>query len=58
MAAISGSAWRTILTIAGVALIIFLIVSGQFIFGIVLLFLLVALGGGALLSRKAGPPRR
>ena len=58
MAAITNSAWRTILAIAGVALVIFLIVSGQLIWGIVLLVLVVALGGGALLYRKAGPPQR
>lgn len=58
MAAISGSAWRTVLAVAAVALVIFMIVSGQFMWGIALLVLLLAMGGGALLYRKAGPPNR
>jgi hypothetical protein len=58
MADISTRAWRNIAIVAAVVLVLGLIVSGQFLLGIALLIILLALGGGALLSSKAGPPRR
>jgi hypothetical protein len=56
MARIRSSAWTTILMIAGVLLIIGMLVSGYIIWGIALLLLVLALGGGALLYRSQGPP--
>jgi hypothetical protein len=58
MAGISGSAWKTILILAGIVLVTFLIISGYLIWGVALLVLLLVLGGGALLYRSAGPPER
>lgn len=58
MASPSTSAVRTIFLVAGIALVIFLIVGGYLIWGFALLVLLLAMGGGALLYRKAGPPER
>ena len=58
MASPSTSAVRNIFLVAGIALVIFLIVGGYLIWGFALLVLLLAMGGGALLYRKAGPPER
>ena len=58
MAAISNSTWKTVLAVAGVVLVIFTFISGYLIWGVALFVLLLVLGGGALLYRKAGPPER
>ncbi len=49
------SVWRVILAIAAVALVGGLIVSGQLMFGWILLALVLIFGGGALLYRTRGP---
>ena len=56
MARIRTSAWTTILAIAGVVLIIGMLISGYMIWGIALLIIALALGGGAFLYRSQGPP--
>lgn len=56
MARIGTSPWTTILAIAGVLLIIGMLISGYVIWGIALLIIVLALGGGALLYRSQGPP--
>lgn len=56
MARTGSSAWKIILIIAAVVLIVFAMVSGYAIWGVALLVLLLALAGGALLYRKGGAP--
>lgn len=58
MAATTNSTLRAIFLIAGIALVIFLVIGGYMIWGIAILVLLLVMGGGALLYRKAGPPER
>ncbi len=50
--------WQTVLIVGAVALVVGMLVSGYAIWGIAILFVLLALGGGALLYRKQGPPSR
>lgn len=50
--------WQTILIVLGVVLVIGMLTSGYAIWGIAILILLLAFGGGALLYRKQGPPSR
>jgi hypothetical protein len=49
------SVWQVILAVGAVLLVGGLIVSGQLMFGVVLLVLFLILGGGALLYRTRGP---
>ncbi|HET8655951.1 MAG TPA: hypothetical protein VFL93_10590 [Longimicrobiaceae bacterium] len=58
MAAISTSAWKTIIILAAIALLIAGVVTGYLVWGIALVVILLILGGGALLYRSAGPPER
>jgi hypothetical protein len=58
MAATSNSTLRTIFIIAGIALVAFLLIGGNLIWGVAVLILLAVMGGGAMLYRKAGPPER
>ena len=58
MAATSNATLRTIFLIAGIVLVVFLLIGGNLIWGIAVLVLLLVLGGGAMLYRKAGPPER
>ena len=58
MAATSNTTLRTIFLIAGIALVAFLLIGGNMIWGIAVLILLLVMGGGAMLYRKAGPPER
>ena len=58
MAATSNTTLRTIFLIAGIVLVVFLLIGGYLIWGIAALVLLLAMGGGAMLYRKAGPPER
>ena len=50
--------WQTILIVGAVALVVGMLVSGYAIWGIAILFVVLALGGGAMLYRKLGPPSR
>lgn len=50
------STWKAILAIGAIVFAIAMLVSGFLVPGIAVIFLLIALGGGALLNRKAGPP--
>lgn len=52
------STWKKALAIAGIVLVIGLLVSGYIIWGLAILVLALALGGGALLYRTQGPPRQ
>lgn len=58
MAATSNSTLRNIFVIAGIVLVIALLFAGYAIWGVALLIVLLAMGGGALLYRKTGPPER
>lgn len=58
MAATSNSTLRNIFVIAGIVLVIVLLFAGYAIWGVALLIVLLAMGGGALLYRKTGPPER
>jgi hypothetical protein len=58
MPALSNNTLRTVFLVAAVALVVFLFVGGNMILGIAALVLIVAMGGGAMLYRKAGPPER
>jgi hypothetical protein len=58
MAEISSRAWRNVAIIAAILLAGGMLVSGLLIPGLALLVILLALGGGALLRSKAGPPHR
>ncbi|CAN5538690.1 hypothetical protein BH24GEM3_BH24GEM3_07900 [soil metagenome] len=50
--------WQTILIVGAVALVVGMLTSGYVIWGIAILFVVLALGGGAMLYRKLGPPPR
>ncbi len=56
--AVKRNTWQTILIVGAVLIVIGMLVSGYAIWGIAILVLLLALGGGALLYRKQGPPTR
>ncbi len=58
MAATSNSTLRNIFLVAGILLMLALFFAGYAIWGVALLIVLLAMGGGALLYRKAGPPER
>ena len=58
MAATSNNTLRNIFVVAGIILMLALFFAGYAIWGIALLIVLLAMGGGALLYRKAGPPER
>lgn len=58
MAATSNNTVRNIFVVAGIILMLALFFAGYAIWGVALLIVLLAMGGGALLYRKAGPPER
>ena len=58
MAATSNNTLRNIFVVAGIVLMLALFFAGYAIWGVALLIVLLAMGGGALLYRKAGPPER
>ena len=58
MAVTSNSTLRTIFLVGGIILVGFLLIGGNLIWGLALLVLLLVMGGGAMLYRKAGPPER
>lgn len=58
MARIRSQTWKTILIVALVVFVVGMLVSGLIGWFIAILIVLLAMGGGALLSRTLGPPRR
>lgn len=58
MAATSNNTVRNIFVVAGIILMLALFFAGYAIWGVALLIVLLAMGGGALLYRTAGPPER
>jgi hypothetical protein len=56
MAAIRTQTWKTLMIIALVVLLIYLVFSGLLIWYVGLLLLLLAMAGGALMYRNLGPP--
>lgn len=58
MALTSNSTLRTVFIVGGIVLVAFLLIGGNLIWGLAVLVLLLVMGGGALLYRKAGPPER
>jgi small neutral amino acid transporter SnatA (MarC family) len=58
MAKVRAQTWRTVLVIALVVFVLGLIFGGYLIWYIGIVILLLAMAGGALLSRTLGPPER
>jgi hypothetical protein len=58
MATIRRQSWTVILVVALVLFALAMLFSGLLVWYIALLFVLVAMGGGALLYRTLGPPTR
>lgn len=56
MAKVRNQTWKTILIVALVVLVVFLIFTGYLIWYVGVLILLLAMAGGAMMYRSLGPP--
>jgi len=56
MASVRTQTWKTLLVVALILLVVYLIFSGFVIWYIGLVIVLLAMAGGALMNRTLGPP--